>query len=282
MIPPRQQWCIQIDVTNKCNRACANCTRSLSHTDTPFVMDVQTFTKAVDALAEFPDDSEPHKANNGTKVIGIIGGEPLMHPQFSELCRLVAKRIPRKRNRGLWTGLPLKSRPERPLIRQTFGYLNHNMHVGTVMHQPILVAIQDVVSDKQKMWRLIDDCWVQRMWSSTITPKGFFFCEVAAALDMIMDGPGGLPVEPNCWRHDMDAYREQIERWCPKCGAAVPLSGRRDSEQVDDISESNLETLRALGSPRIAKGDYRLFDIDRHATENDWAPHRYKRPEAKS
>jgi hypothetical protein len=238
-------------------------------------MDLSVFEQAVVALADFPKHSEPNKANNGTKVVGMIGGEPLLHPEFADLRRLMVQHIPSRVNRGLWTGFSESQWLNRKAIRKTFGYINQNLHTGHVIHQPILVAIQDVVADRDEMWQLIDDCWVQRMWSSTITPKGFFFCEVAAAMDMIFDGPGGLPVTPDCWKHDLLAYREQIERWCPMCGAAVPLQGRRDSDEIDDISPSNLNALMNVNSPRVAACDY---DLCTHADcPQDWRPQQYKR-----
>lgn len=160
---------------------------------------------------------------------------------------------------------------------QQHGYLNQNRHDSDCFHQPILVAIQDVIHDEHEMWALINHCPLQRDWASAVSPKGFFFCEVAAAMDFVMRGPGGLPITAGCWRHDLADYREQIERWCPRCGMCLPLEPRRDNEERDDISPSNLRVLDALGSPRVLRGEYVLFDAKRWKPPKDWKPLRYLR-----
>ncbi|HUT89296.1 MAG TPA: radical SAM protein [Thermoguttaceae bacterium] len=296
MIPPREQWCIQIDVTNACPRRCSNCTRLLAHARGRWDVSLVDFARAVEALADFPAESTPDRRGR-RKVVGIIGGEPLLHPQFAELCEIMIEAVPEMRHRGLWTGLRYDRHPFRAAVERligpkpspagnrdaTGGYLNQNLHDKDCFHQPVLVAVQDVVRDEAAMWELIDRCPLQEEWSAAITPKGFFFCEVAGAMDLVFVGPGGLPVTPACWRHDLAAYREQIERWCPRCGVCLPLAGRLDRERVDDVSRSNLETLRRLKSPRILAGDYALFDTEAYDPSTHrpgWTPLEYLRKRA--
>ena len=286
MIPPRQQWCIQIDVTNACPRRCSNCTRLLAHARARWDVSLDDFARAVDALRDFPAESTPDRRGR-RKVVGMIGGEPLWHPQFDRLCEVMIEAIPEMRYRGLWTGVRYEKHGHRATVERLIGkgpspvgYLNQNLHDKECFHQPILVAVRDVVEEEAVMWRLIDACPLQQEWSSAITPKGFFFCEVAAAMDLVFDGPGGLPVSPACWRHDLADYRAQIERWCPRCGVCLPLEGRRDNERVDDVSPSNLDALRRLGSPRVRTGQYALFDAEKYhrsKAPSGWTPLRYLR-----
>jgi hypothetical protein len=72
-------------------------------------------------------------------------------------------------------------------------------------------------------------------------------------------------------------YREQIERWCPRCGVCLPLVGRPDSERRDDVSPGNLGALEALGSPRVAAGEVVEFDTEKYEPPPDWEPLRYLR-----
>jgi hypothetical protein len=198
MISPAEQWCVQIEC--------------LAHVQEPFFMTVGEFAGAVNALAEFPTKSALDHQGRG-KVIGIMGGEPLLHPDFPELAEMVIEVLPEARHRGLWTGLDYREHKHRTAVERLLGlhhgrgggYLNHNRHEPPSVHQPVLVAIREVIRDEAAMWKLIDDCWLQKTWSSCITPKGFFFCEVAGALDIIFDGPGGLPIDPQCWRHPLGA-----------------------------------------------------------------------------
>lgn len=273
MIPPSRQWCIQIEVTNACTRRCANCTRLVAHAREPFFMDTAQFACAVEALRDFPSASEPDGlgrswVDRDGKVVGIMGGEPLLHPDFDRLCAILSKAVPRQ-NRGLWTGVDVARHPRRDLILSTFRYINENTHRVPSMHAPVLAAVSDLIRDPQERNRLIDQCWLQEMWSSSINPRGFFFCEVAGAMSMIAGGPDGEPVEPGCWRKPLEAYRRQVDHWCPKCGIclydraagrmAVPgLGPRVDRQLVDDVSPSNYRWLTAAGSPRIAKGEYAM------------------------
>lgn len=271
MIDPKRQWAIQIEVTNACNRQCANCTRLVGH-GAPFFMPVEDVRHAAACLASFPKESPP-ASHCPNKVIGVLGGEPMIHPDFAAICEAMEEAIPDRADRGLWTGLHWRNTRHASLIDRVFGYVNNNTHEGKVLHSPVLVAIRDVVKDEKRMWSLIDDCWLQRRWSSSITPKGFFFCEVAAAMDMVMGGPGGLPVEPRCWERPIEDFRELIERWCPRCGIALRLPPREDRDMVDDMSETNLATLK--DSPRVRAGKYMLFDF--RSKEINKTPWKYMR-----
>lgn len=268
MIDPQRQWAIQIEVTNACNRACSNCTRFVGHLRRQFHVTLDQFAIAVDALKDFPAWSTPTD-RVAHKVIGMIGGEPLLHPQFAALAAIMAEAIPVREHRGLWTGLEWQKTVYADLIRHTFGYVNNNQHDQECRHSPILVAVADVVEDVRRQKKLIEQCWLQEMWSATITPKGFFFCEVAGAMDLLFDGPGGLPVEPGCWRRPLADFQEQIDRWCWRCGVPLNLAGRLDSECVDDLSPTNLAALEK--SPRVQAGRYELhLTLDTTVTPTPW------------
>ena len=265
MIDTKHQWCIPVDVTNVCNRACSNCTRLVGHAPT-FCMSVEQFAEAMEAVKDFPEESPPSKAAN-IKLIGIIGGEPLLHPRFQDLLHVMAEKIPNRAHRGLWTGLNWQKTKHAEIIRETFveQYIHNNRHdLQRSRHSPILVASSDAIADPVERAAVIDDCWLQRQWCGTITPKGFFFCEVAGALDWVFGGPGGLPVTPGCWRRPLSDYQKQIDRWCQRCGMALNLKGRYASEERDDVSESNLKLLR--DSPRVCAGRYVRYVPAQHTT----------------
>ena len=65
---------IQIEVTNACTHSCSNCTRFCGHHAKPYFMTLPMFKEAVDSFVGFP------------KMVGLIGGEPLLHPAFEERC----------------------------------------------------------------------------------------------------------------------------------------------------------------------------------------------------
>jgi len=317
MIRPSQTSNLLIDVTNACHLHCSNCTRLLDHAKTRYFMSPACFEQALQAVADFVTHVDPHPVYGMARrrVIGIMGGEPLLHPQFPELVDLAIQYIPQVYHRGLWTSKDwttdrhpkwgshrvqverlLGPRPTRdgagPSARHACGYLCWNMHLDEAKnhHQPILVASSEAVPDPVKRWALIEDCWVNREWGSAVTPKGFFFCEVAAHLDMVFQGPGGLPLEPGVWRgalafetgrdgvrQPVGKFADQIRQSCERCGACLPLPGRRDNENVDDVSPLNLIALRDVQSPRVRRGEIveHTFDespYDDRAHRKGWRP----------
>jgi predicted O-linked N-acetylglucosamine transferase (SPINDLY family) len=239
---------IQIEVTNACVHECSNCTRLVGHSEKPFFISMAEFCAAVDSLVDYP------------KMVGMMGGEPLIHPQFEEMAAYLHSRIPRERC-GLWSTLPKGKEHLAPLIAKVFGNVLLNDHThGDIQHCPVLVAPADLGVDEFTMWHRIEHCPVQNSWSASITPKGGFFCEIAGALDMVLGGPGGWKVEPGWWKKTPKDYTAQMERYCRNCGAAFPLKPRMDTDGIDDLSESLLEKLKQRNSPKVRKGSYRVYD----------------------
>lgn len=266
MQSPETMNVIQIEITNACSGNCSNCTRLVGHHTgkTTFFMDFDFFKKAVDSMVGFPEK------------VGIMGGEPTLHPEFPRFLEYFASKIPIKQ-RGLWSSLHKKYYEHFDIIQSTFlkKYQFLNDHKTPSLHQPILIAAEDIVKDSELMWKLIDDCWVQKLWSASITPKGAFFCEVAAAMDMLFDGPGGWEVKDGWWKIKPSdpEFQAQVKRWCKQCGAAIPLERRLTNETIDDVSVSNLERLKTIGSPKIAKGQYNLFLSDNYdPSKYKWHP----------
>jgi hypothetical protein len=240
-------------------------------------MDPQVFYKALDSIKEFPTDS-PRAKSSPHKLIGIIGGEPLLHPQFDRLASIMADVIPDRRHRGLWTGLKWESTKYAEIIAEVFDtqFIHNNLHKAPCYHSPVLVAISDLIKDPAESRALIERCWLQERWSSSVTPKGLFHCEVAGCLDYVFNGPGGLSISEGCWDKSLSEFEELIQRWCPRCGIPLNLKGRLDSEEFDDVSSTNLTELQRLGSSkRVNDGHYFLFDGTQPA-DKTCEPWRYK------
>jgi hypothetical protein len=264
----------QIEVTNACHLRCANCTRHVGHHKKPYFMNLKYIEKAIDSLEGFPGR------------IGMMGGEPAMHPQFLEIIKIYEKKIPR-RKRQIWTAghkwNEFKDEIERVFDKDL---INYNDHTAPGKHQPLLVSIDEVLENKDLVHELIDNCWVQEQWSASITPRGGFFCEVAASLDQLMDGPGGCPIEKNWWKKPLEDFQNQINSYCKKCSAALPLPsesdgyGGRTGPTVDIISEGNYQLLKDK-SLKIEKGNYKIYNkkiTDKEIIKNSfgWAPSKYR------
>lgn len=267
MNPIRNAWLCQIDVTNVCSMSCVYCTRWTRHIrkDQHFYMSLDELDRAFDSLENWP-----------SKKIGIIGGEPTLHPEFEELCKLVKRRkgdnwvlfftIGGKRYENYMT-----------LIKECFNDVNVNSHDSPLnLHQKLTIAVSDVVKDEKFKNLLIDKCWVQKYWCPTIANKGAFFCEVAYAIDMIYDGPGGYKVEKGWWLRE-PPFTEQL--WaCELCGMCIPMERQCVSDDVERISPSVLEMMKKHNNPL---GKYELFDkvfskTDILLAARNWTPGCYQ------
>ncbi|MDP2946805.1 MAG: radical SAM protein [Nanoarchaeota archaeon] len=249
---------IHIEITNACNLQCSNCTRFVGHHKKPFFMDLNMVEKAIDSLKGY------------TGQIGLMGGEPTIHPQFPEICKIFQKMIPERRKRELWTN-GFKWKEYEKIIKETFDpdlitYNDHkNMDVGR--HQPLFMAAKDILKDKGLMWQLIGNCWVQWRWAASITPKGGFFCEVAAAQDYLFNGPGGYPLKNGWWNKNPNEFSDQVKRYCPNCSAAIPMERQNAHDDFDKMSKSIVKKLTIAGSPKFLRGKYKLVDLK--LTEKD-------------
>jgi len=272
MKPIKDIKLIQIEVTNACINQCANCTRFVGHHKTPFFMNLATISKAIDSLEGFPGN------------IGLMGGEPTLHPKFKEICELFQMKIPDKRRREFWTS-GYKWEEYKDIIHETFdedliSFNDHSSADGK--HQPMLVAIDEILDDKEEMWNIIDKCWVQDRWCASITPKGAFFCEVAAAMDHMFDGPGGWKVEKDWWKRTPEDMMDQVSRYCDKCGATVPIGETSDNATFDIISPKNVQRLKELKSPKVMKGDFAVYgrswtaDEIKKKQKEKWNPQNYR------
>lgn len=250
---PRNMHIICIDVTNKCDLACSNCTRLLENQDTFWDMKPENFRLALQSLKDFHG------------IIAMIGGNPCMHPKFKELCQIFVEEIPNKMQRGLWTNNFFK---HGALCEETFGTFNLNSHgseraekhlavlhknvqsrgalswyyAGSSKHSPILTAVKDLYPEEE-MWEKITQCDINREWSASIVEnKGqlrAYFCEVAASFDLARNTDNGHEVVPGWWKRHIDVYADQIKTFCPGCGVPAKEKANRDIENVDVYTDSN-------------------------------------------
>lgn len=300
MRSPADMEFIQIDITNACNMRCSNCTRFCGNHRTPFFMDFETFKRAVDSLEDFDG------------VTGIIGGEPTLHPEFerfadylrekfgkpsggdgllypqkdfihgiharefdSEVLRVRGdgSRFMKKHGAGLWSNMSGTYRKYYEVIQDTFSVEYLNDHLNPSYHQPGLFSRKDLNISDEEWLNLRDKCWIQNTWSASITPKGAFFCEIAGALDMLFDGPGGWKIEKDWWKRKPEDFADQLH-WCEICGFA--LEGKtftRDSqEEIDDVSPKVYEMLEKIGSPKLKSGHINQVKILNGIIEKESMP----------
>lgn len=274
----RDMSILEIDITNACMNSCSNCTRFCGHHSKPYFMDFETFKKAIDSLNGFEG------------LISIMGGEPLLHPEFERFISYLEEKRSTKAlqntkakaivkdylsyaqaqrwfnnsyNKGagynVFTSIPSQFYKHYEIIQDTFTHMFLNDHSNPSFHQPILISRKDLGISDEEFKTMRENCWLQNFWSASITPKGAFFCEIAGTLDMLLDGPGGKKIEPGWWKYDIKDFKEQFH-YCDLCGMALKTFSRNANDGIDDASRTLYEKLKELNTPRFKQNKVSLYD----------------------
>jgi hypothetical protein len=280
LVPPSQKrqgvWrggVLQIMITRACNEACFHCTQGSNLAGKPVVMTPDQFDQACASLEGY------------WGVVGVFGGNPAMHPQFDEICRIMRSRIPYLQ-RGLWCN-DLMGKGEHARITFNPHHSNLNVHLSSKSYQefcrdwpesiPYLkgldqdsihgspwVAIKDVIPDEEERWKLIADCDISKHWSAMVCvvrgePRAFF-CEIAGAQAMLhQDNPDwdhtgqpmpdtGLAVKPGWWRLKMESFEPQARLHCHACG--IPMR-RQGVEAIGGTHEEFSPTHEFIARPKV-------------------------------
>ena len=283
MIPPGRRrlgiWrsgVMQIFITRSCDKACFHCTQNSQLSGKANRITLEQFERALQSLRGY------------FGVYGIFGGNPALHPEFPELCRLLQQYVPFEQ-RGLWCNKPFK---HAAIMAETFNPAVSNLNVhqdaeawqqfadgwpscipylkgleSDSRHGPPLVAMQDVLPDESERWRLISNCDVNQKWSAMICPvRGelrAFVCELMGAQAMLhQDNPNwmgtgkpmpdvGLPVTDGWWKKPIMEFKQQIKLHCHACG--IPLKGYgalANAGPHEQVSKTHVDVFKPKDSSR--------------------------------
>ena len=261
---------LQIHLTRVCDLACTNCTQGSQLSGKMGYMTTDQFRTACESLVGY------------FGIVGIFGGNPVLAPNFEEICEVMRELIPFE-HRGIWTNA-LHGKGK--IARETFcpWHSNLNVHCSEEAydemlrdwpesrpfvkgleedsrHSPPFVAMQDMedMTDAER-WSLIGNCDVNQRWSALIgifrgELRGYF-CELAAAQAMLHqyepDYPDlGHAVVPGWWNKGIESFEAQIRYHCFACGH--PLRGVGDfattgkTEQVSKTHANVYKLKRPAG-----------------------------------
>jgi hypothetical protein len=286
-----QMTIVEIDVTTRCPHQCSGCTRMVGHVPVRD-MDLDTFELAVDSLEDHPG------------MIAIIGGEPLLWPHIDVATDYLVARTggPNKKpahcapvpdltkfllenysdvcvRRGLFTSLPPSTIYHWEKILESYQFIGFNTHENAGQHQQFLVAGNELPIPQKQRLQMIQDCWVNKYWSCSITPQGCWPCEIMGSLAHAFDGPGpkqGWPIERDWWRRPPSDWNDML-KWCEICGAAMDVPRLLATDDHEIVSPANYDRLEKIGSKKIARGiveklDVASYDPTRYAARkhNEW------------
>lgn len=246
---------VQILVTRVCDRHCSNCTQILEFRSDTKHISPDVFRLAVRSLKDWPG------------IIAMFGGNPCAHPQFDDLCAILAHEVPDQRKRGLWTN-NLFTDHKGEVARATFypaGRFNLNAHgdaeaaelfdkwlpgkmipttrARSSWHSPILMNYRDFGMSDEDWIQARESCDINQKWSGIIAERDgkpyAWFCEVAAALDAVTGQNHGIEAVPGWWRLPMSYFHEQVAKCCDSgCGVPLRRKGSLDKDETYDVSAS--------------------------------------------
>jgi len=253
------QGVIQVWVTRSCDKTCFGCTQGSNLRGHSGFISLEHFEQACLSLKDY------------FGVVGVFGGNPCIHPQFEELCKILRDIIPYSR-RGLWSN---KLFGHGKVCRETFcpSICNINVHcdeeaarevsedwpnvriVGRAQdsrHSPPYVAMKDVIPDEEARWNLISDCDINKHWSAMIAPfRGelrAYFCEIAGAMAVLhqddKDYPDlGMQVTNDWWRKPLQDFAPQVRHFCHDCGIPLRIKGElsQEAQGIEFVSETHLK-----------------------------------------
>lgn len=289
MRSPRDADVFVVDLTNRCHLACGNCTRLVSMQTETKEMSVETFRKALHSLKAWYRPG---------CVIGLIGGEPTLNRNFAEIARVFKEEfggetngprgiVPiadynayanerlfdRSSGRGLWTSLGGKFYEHAETIHDVFDHWNTNTHEAGGVHQTGLVDAREMCEALGIPWedfpKYRDRCWVNQMWSPSITPEGKgYFCEFGAQIDTLFnDGKLGWDTsDPRWWDKSPDQFGDQLSI-CEKCSMCLPGPSVVDAANRDIVGKEYRIRLETINSPAIRKGRCDTFDPKVHTEQ---------------
>jgi hypothetical protein len=302
---------IQIELTSACVKRCSNCTRFSGTKQKEFFIEESDFHAAIDSLVEY--SKQPHAMVGfmggdpllhpkflefcdyaASKIdrykLGLWSTFPdgPKYKAYAEtICRTFGNVLLNDHSRNDILHAPVLMASEeyfRKPCERCSGTGKCALNISTREDETIMRDACDCpdckgkgsVTDDLSLFTAVDNCWVQATWSASINPKGAWFCEVAAALSDLFDGPEGWKVEPGWWKRTPKDFKEQMDWACRKCGAALPLERIRNSQDNrDDVSPGNLERLKAIKSRKVARGEYEVreeFKFDQKLIEGGTYP----------
>ena len=284
MRPIYQAWFCHIEVTNYCEKSCIYCSRWTRHLrpDQYFYMTLDEIEFALETLLPktWPGNSHMKWPNR----VGIIGGEPTLHPEFEAICELLLKYDSSNRF-GLWTYGGRAYDYYKSLIDKTFGLVAYNEHnkeqEKTCKHQPATVAIGEAVPDKELRDKLIDNCWVQLNWCPSIAQGKAYFCEVAYGIDRLFNLNSGWDLDYEWFVKVPGEFDDQVSSCCHLCGMAIPMQRQLLNDRKESITPNLLammkdHDLRYTGEKSVDIFDDKLSLEQIKENLKTWDPRNYR------
>lgn len=234
---------IQIWTTRACDNACFGCTQGSNLGGNPGMITPKQFEQAVISLKGY------------FGVVGVFGGNPAVHPKFTELCAILAEHIPFEQ-RGLWCNNPM-TLDKAKVMRETFNprVSNLNVHLNQdaynlfkkgwpesmpfglkqdSRHSPVHLAMKDVVRRK------CTECDGKGLSQTHDKDGDFQYCSKCNGKGQVYDEERAWELISNCdvnqhWSAMIGVFRNELRAWFCEVAGAQAMLHQWDTKWIDDV-----------------------------------------------
>lgn len=186
---------IELNITLKCNMACANCNR-LCH-----IYRDRTEHMSLEQIEKFIKQA---KIGGGVNKIKIIGGEPLLHPQFVDIYNLLVDAA----KDGVIRNIKIESNKTIPQPKvQPYPFVSWKGRVQSKKkHQPILWSPKDIgkITNAQPNCPQISKC------GFSLDKYGYLPCSLAIMISRLFD-------ITHLYRYEFPTSYWGLDELCPNC-----------------------------------------------------------------
>jgi len=224
--PPTQNK-IEIDITYNCNLRCPQCNRFLGVAPCQVQMSVSQIDKFL---------KESIEQKRTWEGIWLSGGEPVLHPDITEIVGLLVKF---KKEHSPDTQLYILSnglaKDKLSILPEQISVYDSQKDKFGPRHIPIMVAPKDLPAYKNSDFS--NGCYIPAMCATGLGPYGYYQCTVAAAIDRIMGLDIGRKHLPSPQDNMIDLYRA----FCGYCGFFIRSEKSRQGLMITESWKDYLE-----------------------------------------
>lgn len=221
---------LELNITLQCNLACSNCNR-LCH-----IYRNRTEHMSLEQIDKFIKQA---KAGGGINKLKVLGGEPLLHPQFIDIYRMLTDAA----KEGIIRVIKIESNKTIPHPNvEGFPFVSWKGRIQSKKkHQPILWSPKDlgVIKGAQPQCSQISKC------GFSLDKYGYLPCSLAIMLSRLF----GMT---DLYRYDLPTSPWGLDKLCPDCIFSMDAewrshhSSKRLSEHTIEEKSPTLRFKEAL------------------------------------
>jgi hypothetical protein len=209
---------LELNITLKCNMACSNCNR-LCH-----IYRDRTEHMTIEQIQKFIDQA---KENGGIYKLKVLGGEPLLHPQFVDIYNLLCKAA----QEGIIKGIKIESNKTIPTPNvQAYPFVSWKGRVqGKKKHQPILWSPKDlgIIKGAQPKCPQITKC------GYSLDKYGYLPCSCAIMISRLFG-------KTHLYKHEFPTQLWGLDELCQHCIFSMDQEWR-NQHSCKRLSEHTVE-----------------------------------------